>query len=396
MMYDFDEKIERRGTGCVKYDLLPSEFGREGLIPLWVADMDFRTPDFITDAIRRRLEHPVFGYSLIPEDYFPTIASWVRSLHGWEVRPEHIRFIPGIVKGISMVLDCFFGKDTRVMIQPPVYHPFRIVPESMGYGVVRNPLIPEYDADGFLSGYRMDFDDMERKLSSDPSIRVLILSNPHNPCGVAWQRGTLERLAGLAERHDILVISDEIHCEMMLGRTHIPFASVSEAAARHSITFQAPSKTFNIAGIVSSYAIVPDKRLRDAFFGWLEAGELCSPGIFSVVATKAAYSCGRQWRDELLAYLRGNYEYLDSRLRAKIPEIRAVRPDASFLVWLDCRKLALTQKELNSLFMDKAGLALNDGEMFGSEGQGFLRLNIGCPRSTLNEALSRLEAALGR
>lgn len=395
-MYDFDEIIERRGTGCVKYDALGSFFGREDLNPLWVADMDFRTPDFIVDALKARLDHPVFGYPLVPEDYFPTIAAWVGELHGWAVDPSHIRYIPGIVKGISMVLECFFERDVKVMIQPPVYHPFRIVPESMGFEVVHNPLLPVYDGDGFLSTYEMDFEDMESKLEADPSIRVLILSNPHNPCGIAWSRGTLERLADVAERHNILVISDEIHGEMVLDGTHIPFASVSETAARHSITFQAPSKTFNIAGIVSSYAIVPDDALREAFFGWLEAGELCSPNIFSIVATQAAYKSGRQWRSEMLAYLRANFDFVDSWLRARIPEVRAVRPEASFLVWLDCRKLGLSRSELVGLFVDKAGLALNDGAIFGEQGNGFMRLNIGCPRSNLEAALRSLEAALGK
>lgn len=395
-MYNFDEIIERRGTGSVKYDGMAPYFGSGDLNPLWVADMDFRTPDFITDALKKRMEHPVFGYSVIPEDYFPTIAAWVKELHGWEVDPAHIRFIPGIVKGISMVLECFFERDVKVMIQPPVYHPFRIVPESMGFEVVRNPLLPVYDEDGFLSTYEMDFEDMESKLEADPSIRVLVLSNPHNPCGIAWSRETLERLADVAERHNILVVSDEIHGEMVLGRAHIPFASVSEAAAHHSITFQAPSKTFNIAGIVSSYAIVPDDALREAFFGWLEAGELCSPGIFSVVATEAAYKNGRQWRDEMLAYVSGNYEFVDSWLRSRIPQIRAVRPEASFLVWLDCRKLGLSRSELVGLFVDKARLALNDGAIFGEQGEGFMRLNIGCPRSNLEAALRSLEEALAK
>ena len=400
-MYNFDEIIDRRGTSCVKYDALAEHFGRKDLIPLWVADMDFRTPDFITDELRKRLEHPVCGYPVVPDSYFPTIASWVRRLHGWEVAPDHIRYIPGIVKGIAMALHCFFpsggGRDAaKVIIQPPVYHPFAHVPRDLGYTVVSNPLRPVYDADGFLTGYEMDFEDLRAKLSADPSIRVLILSNPHNPCGIAWDRVTLERLAQVAVEFGLLVVSDEIHAEMVLrGGAHIPFASVSEAAAEHSISFMAPSKTFNIAGIVSSYAIVSCERLRKQFFSWLDASELSYPPIFPIVATEAAYSPqGLEWRAEMLSYVQGNIDFVDAWLRENLEGVRAVKPDASFLVWLDCRRLGLGQEELVSLFVDKAGLALNDGTIFGEQGAGYMRLNVGCPRSVLQKALEKLKTAV--
>ena len=396
-MYNFDEIIARAGSGCVKIDALEQYFGSSKLIPLWVADMDFRTPDFITDALAERMRHPVFGYTTIPDNYFETISAWVKDIHGWETDPQWMRYIPGIVKGIGLVLECFFHPEVKVMIQPPVYHPFRNVPEGLGHEVVTNPLIPVYGSEGELVTYRMDFKDLDAKLEADPAIRVLILSNPHNPCGIAWDRETLEQLADVAARHNILVISDEIHSEMVLGGgRHIPFASVSEEAASHSITFQAPSKTFNIAGIVSSYAIVPDPEIRETFFHYLDAGELDSPCIFSPIATMAAYTKGKAWRAEMLDYVQGNVDFVDSFLREHIPAIHCVRPQASFLVWLDCRALGLGHDELIDLFVNKAGLALNDGAMFGQEGTGFMRLNIGCPRATLRTAMEQLEKAINK
>ena len=393
-MYDFDEVIPRRGTRCVKYDTLQEHFGRPDLIPLWVADMDFRTPDFILDALRRRLDHPVLGYPDTGADYFENVSRWVERLHGWRVPAGCFRYIPGIVKGIGYAERCFLQPGDKVIIQKPVYHPFRIVTEKSGFEVINNPLRPVYDAEGFVQGYEMDLDDLERKI--DARTRMLVLCNPHNPGGVVFPAETLRRLADICERHGIIVVSDEIHAEMVHGgRRHVPFASVSEAAARCSITFMAPSKTFNIAGVVSSYAIVQEPELAEKFFGWLESNESDYPPIFSAEATRAAYTDeGFSWRAEMLDYVQANVDYVDAWLRSNLPQIRAVRPQASFLVWLDCRKLGLTQEELVDLFVNKAHLALNDGTVFGGEGSGFMRLNVGCPRSVLQSALEALAAAL--
>lgn len=417
-MYDFDELIDRSGSGCIKLDWLRDMFGCGNLLPLWIADMDFRTPDFIVDALRKRLEHPVFGYTAVPDCYFKTIAEWVERLHGWQVSPEHIRYIPGIVKGIGMVIDAFLKLGDKVLVQPPVYHPFHITPQKKGFEVVYNPLIPVYedgcglpedmltkDADRRLVSYKMDFDALERMLAEDSGIKLMILANPHNPAGICWCRETLERLAEITARYGVLVVSDEIHAEMALsGSRHLPYASVNETAARNSITFMAPSKTFNIAGIVSSYTIVPDAALRERFFNFLEAGELDMPAIFAPVATMAAYTKGWEWRREMLGYVQANIDYVDEWLRTNLPQIRCVRPDASFLIWLDCRSLRLEQCELVSLFVNKAHLAMNDGSMFGqvapdghlqgTEGCGFMRMNVGCPRSVLTKALESLRDAL--
>ena len=382
--YDFDKIIDRRGTGAVKTDILKSVFGKEDLMALWVADMDFETPDFIIDALKERMEHPVFGYTIEPEDYRPAICDWIAELHGWEIRKEWLCYIPGIVKGIGMAINALLEKDEKVIIQPPVYHPFRLVPQKNGREIVFNPLKPTEDG-----SYEMDFENLEA--ICDEKCRMLILSNPHNPAGITWPRETLVRLADFCHRKGITVISDEIHCDMALfGNRHVPFASVSPEAARCSITFGAPSKTFNIAGIVSSFAIVPDDNLRGRFYSWVEANEMGSAHIFAPVATVAAYRKGAEWRRQMLEYIEGNIGFIIDFCKDKIPQIKPLRPQASFLVWLDCRDLGLDHDSLIDLFVNKAGLALNDGEMFNPGGEGFMRLNVGCPRKILEAAMESL------
>lgn len=387
--YDFDRIVDRHGTNAIKYDALKTLFGRDDLLPMWVADMEFETPSFILEALRRRIEHPVMGYSHLPEGYWQQTADWIATHHGWYPDPSWMQFIPGIVKGIGMAVQALTRPGDKVVIQPPVYHPFRLVPQKMGRQVVYNPLRRIDDH------YEMDFEQLETVLC-DPDCRMLILSNPHNPAGITWPAETLQRLAGLCEHYHVIVISDEIHCDMALfGHRHHPFASVSDAAARCSITFGAPSKTFNMAGIVSSYAIVPDATLRKQFFGWLEAGEFHEAPLFSVVATEAAFTPeGEAWRQEMLRYVESNVELVETFLQKHIPNIRAIRPEASFLIWLDCRRLGLTHDALIDLFVNRARLALNDGEMFGPGGEGHMRMNIGLPRIQLVEALERLRTAV--
>lgn len=387
-MYDFDQVIERRGSGALKYDALDERYGKSDLLPLWVADMDFATPDFIVDALKERLEHPVFGYTLEPENYWPTVQQWIASHHNWQVEREWLTYIPGIVKGIGLAVNCFVNPDEKVIIQPPVYHPFRLTPQGNGREVVFNPLIEKSDGT-----YAMDFEGLAEV--ADEKCRMLILSNPHNPAGLVWDAETLRRLAHFCTERNILVISDEIHCDMTLnGHKHTPFASVSKEAAACSITFGAPSKTFNIAGIVSSYAIVPNPELRNRFYPWLAANELNEPTLFAPIATIAAFTQGENWRRQMLRYVESNVEFVIEYCAAHIPAIKPLRPQASFLVWLDCRALGLTQRELVDLFVNKAHLALNDGEMFGKEGIGFMRLNVGCPRATLRQAMEQLKAAI--
>lgn len=387
-IYNFDEIIDRSGSGDLKHEALLPRWGRNDLLPLWVADMDFATPDFVVDALKARLSHPIFGYTIEPADYRPTIIDWNESHHCWKIKPEWISFIPGIVKGIGFVVNVFTKPGEKVIIQPPVYHPFRMTPEDNGREVVFNPL--RLREDGY---YDMDFDNLSEVC--DDKCRVLILSNPHNPAGVCWSKETLQRLADFCYEHNIIVISDEIHSDMALfGNRHVPFASVSERAADISITFAAPTKTFNMAGIVSSYAVISNDDLRQRFYGWLKANELDEPTIFAPIATIAAYQKGEEWRKQMLAYVEDNVRFVEDYCREHIPGIRPLRPQASFLVWLNCRGLELSHDKLLDLFIDKAHLALNDGEMFGPGGEGFMRLNVGTPRSVLRQALEQLAEAV--
>lgn len=386
--YNFDKIIDRHGTGALAVDVLNERYGRPDLTPMWVADMNFETPEFITDALRRRLDHSLYGYTDMPADFWPTVIKWIADHHQWNVDSEWMRFIPGIVKGIGFVVNVFCKPDEKVIIQPPVYHPFRLTPLGNKREVVMNPLIMNEDG-----SYSMDFEGLAKV--ADEKCRVLILANPHNPAGIVWDVDTLRRLADFCSERGIIVISDEIHCDMAhKGFKHHPFASVSERAAQCSITFGAPSKTFNIAGIVSSYCVVPNEELRRPFFEWLDANELSEPTIFSPIATIAAFQNGEEWRQQMLEYVEANIDFVDNFLKTRIPQIKALRPQASFLIWLNCRDLNLDHDALNRLFVDGARLALNDGEMFGEEGRGFMRMNIASPRAVLQDAMERLEQAV--
>jgi cystathionine beta-lyase len=387
MKYNFDKIINRTGSGDLKHEVLKERYGRGDLLPLWVADMDFETPAFITDALRRRLDHSLFGYTVVPEELWPTVIQWIQDHHQWTVQREWLTYIPGIVKGIGMAVNVFVKEDEKVIIQPPVYHPFRLTPQGNGRKVVFNPL--KQRADG---GYDMDFEQLAEV--ADEKCKMLILSNPHNPAGICWKAETLRRLAHFCHERGIIVISDEIHSDMALfGNRHVPFASVSDEAAQCSITFGAPSKTFNIAGIVSSYAIVPNDSLRRRFYTWLEANELNDPPLFSPIATIAAYGQGEDYRRQMLRYIQENILFVEEYCREHLPEIKPFRPEASFLVWLDCRSLGLSHDALVDLFVNCARLALNDGAMFGPGGEGFMRLNVGTPRAVLRQALGQLKAA---
>ena len=379
MHYDFDKPVDRRGSGDLKHEVLQERYGRSDLLPLWVADMDWETPSFITDALKARLEHSLFGYTVEPKEYWQTVQRWIEDHHQWHVEREWLTYIPGIVKGIGMVINFFLEEDAKVIVQPPIYHPFFLTPRGNHREVVWNP----------LKGYEMDFDNLEQVC--DEKCCLLILSNPHNPAGIVWDKETLQRLAQFAKEHHLIVISDEIHSDMALwDNKHVPFASVSEEAAEVSITFGAPTKTFNMAGIVSSWAIIPNPQLRKPFYRWLTANEWNEPHLFAPIATLAALQQGEEWRQQMLRYVEGNIDFLIDYCQQHLPQIKPLRPQASFLVWLDCRDLGLNHQELVDLFVNQAHLALNDGEMFGPGGAGFMRLNVGTQRRVLQEALERL------
>ncbi len=385
--YNFDQIVDRKGTNALKTDAVKERFGSDDLIPLWVADMDFLSPPAITEAIIERAKHGLFGYTCPSREYYSSIINWVKRSHGWTIDQQWISFIPGIVKGIAFVLDCFSTQEDHIIIQPPVYHPFRIIPTLHQRKVITNPLVLE------AGQYKMDLADLKKCI--DSSTKILILCNPHNPGGRVWTRQELVDLAEVCYDNGILVISDEIHSDLAFGdNKHIPFASVSDKAAQNSITFMAPSKTFNIAGIVSSYSIIPNDKIRTKFHNYLRSSELEEGHIFAYIAAQAAYEKGEEWLTEAKEYIWGNILFVEEFMKANIPQIKVMIPEASFLVWLDCKELNLSQKDLVSLFIKEAKLALNDGVMFGKEGEGYMRLNVGSPRSILEKALNNLKAAI--
>ena len=387
MNYNFDEVIDRSNSDCSKIENLKPLFGREDIIPLWVADMDFKSPPAITRALMKRVEHGVFGYTVQSEDYFNSIINWLNKRYNWIVSKEDINYLPGVVKGFSIAIEVFTEVGDNIIIQPPVYHPFRIMTKALNRNVVNNPLILENGQ------YRIDFDGL-RKIVSEKNCKMLIFCNPHNPGGRVWSTEELKELSQICFENDILVVSDEIHSDMALpGFIHTPFATISTEAENNSITLMAPSKTFNIAGIVSSYAVISKKEIRDKYHSFVKKRGLDEGNLFAYTATVSAYNECDDWLDEMLKYVQSNVDFVDSYLKNNIPEIKTILPEASFLIWLDCRSLNLSQNELVKLFVDKAGLALNDGSIFGSGGEGFMRLNVGSPKSILEKALSNLKKA---
>lgn len=387
--YNFDNVIDRQGTLAVKIDRLDQVFGRHDLTPLWIADLDFAVCPRITEALLHRLQHPVLGYSEAADSYWQSIIDWNVRRHGFAIAREELCFIPGVVKGIALSVNYFTQRGDGVVIQPPVYTPFRTVVEGNGRRVVENPLLPTPD------GYAMDLEGLRRIIAADKGIKMLILCNPHNPIGIQWSRDTLAELAAICREAGIVVVSDEIHGDLMLGaRSHIPYLSCGDDARATGVMLGAPSKTFNIPGLVSSWMVVKNPDLRRDFYNWLEVNEFNAPVLISTIGAEAAYNNGEEWLDQMLAYVEANIDFVEDYARRNIPGLKVVRPQASFLVWLDFRDLHLCQREIMDLLLDKAHLALNDGSMFGRQGEGFARLNVGTPRCVLAHALASLADAV--
>ena len=387
MKYNFDEIVDRSHSDCVKIETMRKATHRDDLIPLWVADMDFRTPPFILEAIKKRLEQGILGYTSPCKGYYESIQWWLDRQYGLAIPTTDIHYIPGIVPGICYAVNCFTQPGDRVMIQPPVYHPFHNVVKACGRQLVTNPII---EKDG---RFHMDFQDMERKL---PECKLFILCSPHNPRGIVWEKEELERLAELCYRHGVTVISDEIHADMtFLPYKHTPFIMASGKARTISVTFMAPSKAFNMPGVVASHVVVSDETLRNRFFSYLDENDLAFGNVFTFDCVKACYSPeGKIWLDEMLDYVRKNVDYVSSFLASRCPLIGSTRPEASFLMFLDNRKLGFaTQEQLVNFYTEKAGLYLNDGSMFGTEGIGFMRLNVATPRAILEKAMNQLGKA---
>lgn len=382
----FDEIIPRKGTQCIKYDAAREFLGSEDVIPMWVADMDFRTPTFVMEELRRRMEHEVLGYPTRGDGFFTSIMQWEEKHHNWQIEKDWITFSPGVVPAINMAVLSLTNPGDSIITQPPVYFPFFSAVKDHNRKLVLNPLVLK---DGRLC---MDLADLERKAAA--GARMIIISNPHNPGGSVWTREELSQLAEICQRHNVLMLSDEIHCDLVFDPfRHIPLASLSEEIAGKTITTLAPSKTFNLSGLSTSSVVIPDEELRARFRQTLDHLHIGNGTVFGNLASEAAYTYGYEWSRQLMAYLAGNVDYLQHYLAEHLPMIRMIRPEATFLVWLDCRGLGMSDKELNEFFLKKARLGLNPGVMFGQGGEGFMRLNIGCPLQTLKQAMDQLSDA---
>jgi len=395
MRYDFDRVTDRRNTNSAKWDRMGQLFGRDDLIPMWVADMDFPCPEPVVQALKDRAGHPIYGYSVPSDGLYEAIIDWCQRHYGWQVKREWIVFTAGVVNGLYSVIRAFTHPGDEVVVQPPVYYPFSAAVRNTGCQVVKNNLL-------FVDGrYEMDFDQLEslfRPVSTfparSPRIKMLVLCSPHNPVGRVWSRGELSRLADICLKNKCILVSDEIHCDLMLGGSrHVATATLSPEVEQGTITLLAVSKTFNLAGLSTSYAVIPDPDWRRRFVE-LRAG--CSSGnLFGYAAMEAAYRSGDEYLEQLLAYLNGNLGYFAGRLAAEMPELKLVRPEGTYLAWVDFRALGLGTAGLRDFVRNEARLALDDGYAFGPGGEGFMRVNLACPRSLVKEGLDRLGRALG-
>lgn len=387
MSCDFDEPVDRSGTASLKWDYSRELTGVDGLLPLWVADMDFRAPQEVVQALTARAQHGVFGYTREPESYFQAVIDWMRQRHGWKIRREWLVSAPGVVPSINLAILAFSDPGDRVIIQPPVYYPFKESIRRNGRRVLENPLrLGKH-------GYTMDFRQLEAQI--DDRTRLLLLCSPHNPVGRVWRRPELERLVDICARRDLTILSDEIHHDLTMdGHRHLPTAGLSPLASRLTVAFTSATKTFNLAGVGCSMAVIPDeprrrrfRRTRDRFWTGLA-------NAFSVLAAETAYRRGQPWLDQVLRYIGANYRFLLTTLARTVPAARVLPLEGTYLAWIDLRALRLGDREIKERIRDRARLWLDDGPMFGTGGEGFQRLNLACPRRTLAEALSRLAAAL--
>ena len=382
MKYDFDEIIPRRHTNSYKWDGATDS----NVLPLWVADMDFRTAPAITEALKQRVEHGIFGYTRVPDEYYEAVTAWFKRRHGWDIRREWMIYTSGVVPAISAIIKALTGPGDKVLVQTPVYNCFFSSIRNNGCEVASSPLVYEDRT------YRMDLEDLERK-ASDEKTKVMLLCNPHNPAGRVWTREELTAVGEICIRHGVTVVSDEIHCELVYsGHRHIPFASISDDFLRHSVTCVSPSKAFNIAGLQIANIIAPDETMRRRIDKAININEVCDVNPFGVIATMAAYNEGEEWLGQLLDYLWQNYLFLIEFCRTHLPDFPVARLEGTYLAWMDCRTLGIGSEELEQLLVGEAKLWLNAGTMYSAEGEGFMRWNLACPRSVLKQALARFKA----
>ncbi|WP_439185523.1 MalY/PatB family protein [Carboxylicivirga taeanensis] len=386
-MYDFDKHIERAGTNAYKLDLRQRYFGTDDVIPLWVADMDFAAPPAVQEAIQKRAAHEIYGYTIRKEEFTAAIADWCKYKHNWLVNESWIEYSPGVVPALAFSVLAFSAPGDGIIINTPVYPPFYSVIADNGRKVIKNSLV---NTDG---RYEIDFDLLERQ-AAQKDTTIFILCSPHNPVGRAWTREELLKIHEICSKHNVLVLADEIHSDLALfGHQHIPFASLNEAAAMNSISFMAPSKTFNIAGFSTSYVVASNPKLLEGYRATQNRLQLHMGHLFSGVALTAAYNHGREWLKDLSAYIEANINFVEQYLKENLPELHFYKPEATYLIWLNFKAWNLPQSDVKTFLIEKAKVGLNDGLSFGKEGEGFMRMNVASPRAVLQQALEQIKAA---
>lgn len=389
MKYNFDEIVDRKSNFAAKYDELTLKYGKGDLIPMWVADMDFKAPQPVIDVMRERLEQGIFGYTSRPDSYYESISQWLAKRHGWKVDPKHIIHSPLVIPSINVIIQEFTKPGDKIIIQTPVYSPFFDVVNNNNRELVLNPLKL---VDG---NYVMDYESLEEAAKS--GAKMLLLCNPHNPVGRVWTRDELVRLGEICLKYGVRVVSDEIHSDLIYkGNKHVPFGMISEDFFKNSITCSAPSKTFNIAGLQASYVIFPTEEEKQVFDRAWTIIDIKRNNCFSLVATEAAYRNGEEWLEQLLEYLQGNVDLVNDYCEKYIPKIKPNRPEGTYLIWIDCRELGMNKDELTKFMIDEVKVAFNAGHAFGIEGEGYIRMNIACPRSIVQEVLDRLKTAIDK
>lgn len=384
MKYNFDEIIPRRGTNSYKWD----SAGDADVLPMWVADMDFRTAPPVVEALRKRVEHGIFGYVRVPDAYYAGVTNWFARRHDWQIEKEWIIYTTGVVPALSAVIKALTAPGDKVMVQTPVYNCFFSSIRNNGCGMIANPLI-------YRNGtYQIDFADLEQK-AADPSVKVLLLCNPHNPAGRVWTKQELTRIGDICIRNNVWVVADEIHCELVFpGHTYIPFASISQEFLMHSVTCTSPSKAFNLAGLQIANIISADTDIRTKIDKAININEVCDVNPFGVEALMAAYNDGEEWLEELKQYLFANYNYLRVYFEEYLPEFPVATLEGTYLVWVDCSVLNQSSDEVVKNLLEKEKLWVNEGSLYGEAGEGFIRINIACSRQQLIEGLNRLRRAL--
>lgn len=386
-MWNFDKIVSREGTNCIKYDRREETFGKKDVIPMWVADMDFNCPEFITNSFRTRLDHEIFGYSFRPAEYFQSIIDWTNTRHRWKIEKEWITFCPGIVPALNFCTLAFTKPGEGIIVQPPVYFPFFSATEAHGRKLIYNRLT---ERDGKWS---MDLNSLKDAI--DETTKMIFISNPHNPVGRTWSPEELKELAEICLERKIKIVSDEIHCDLVLpGYIHTPMASLSDDIESQTVTLIAPSKTFNLAGLSTSSVIIKNPELRKLFNKTIDNLHIGGGNIFGSIASVAAYTQGAGWLSELLDYIDHNVEFVKEYCERMIPEIIPVPPEATYMIWLDCRNFGMSGKELQDFFVNKAGIGMNEGSAFGPGGEGFMRMNIGTTHNLIIKAMQQIEQAV--